>query len=194
MSYSLHRGLFRHFLISGVVLPRLGYVCCLDKKAQPEGWTNQIATRETIRGDAVTRFVLLSAESGASNFFVGIDVAIGRLRVIGSSSAINNVLRRPANQILTAFAGQFRQLSAAIGWDLALLLPLLNGLIGDAHLPRHFGERGKVSNSSFECGVFGGFHISCLVKASGTILAQAVLVAQVLLGLAQGFLAGIFPT
>lgn len=61
----LHRGLCRHFLISGVVLPRLGCVYCLGEKSpDPEVRTISAATRITTEGDAVTRLGVLRAKSG----------------------------------------------------------------------------------------------------------------------------------
>lgn len=163
-----------------------------NKTPRAETRGNQTVTRRTIQGQRLAPLVLLSAEFNTDLcVFFRIYVAIWRLRIVGSSSTVNNVLGRPANQILAAFAGQFRQLRASIGRHLSGLLPLLNRLIGHAHLARHFGKRGKMSDCSFECGVV---HISHAVRLFRTRIAQAALVTQEQLQLPQDFLAGIFKS
>lgn len=162
----------------------------LNKTPRAETRGNQTVTRRTIQGQRLAPLVLLSAEFNTDLcVFFRIDFATERLGVIGCSSAINNVLGRPAHQILAALAGQFRQLRASIGRNLPGLLPLLDRLIGHTHLSRHFGKRGEVFNGSFECGVV---HISHAVRLFKASIAQDCLVAQEILGLQQGFLVGIF--
>lgn len=167
-------------------------LCCylLNKTPRPEARGNQTVTRRTVQGQRlVSAFVLLITEFKNALFvFFRIDAADRRLHVIASLGTVNDIGEIPANQVFTAFARQLRKLRAMLGRDPALLLPLLNRLIGDAHLPRHIGERGKVRNSSVECGV----HMFCVVEGCAPILVQDCLVTQVLLQLSQGFLAGIF--
>lgn len=163
----------------------------LNKTPRAETRGNQTVTRKTIQGQRLaSALVLLSAEfKNDLSVFFRVYVANRGLGIVGSSSAVNNVLGRPANQVLAAFAGQFRELRASIGRNLSGLLPLLNRLIGHAHLARHLGKGGKMSDCSFECGVV---HISHAVRLFKTRIAQAVLVTQEQLQLPQDFLAGIF--
>lgn len=169
-------------------------LCCylLNKTPRPEDRGNQTVTRRTVQGQRlVSAFVLLSTEFKNDLFVVfRIDFANRRLNVVASLGTVNCIGEIPANQVFTALARQCRELRAMLGRDLALLLPLLNRLIGNAHLPRHIGERRKVRNSSVECGV----HMFCVVEGCERILVQDRLVTQVLLQLSQGFLAGIFAS
>lgn len=162
----------------------------LCKKPRPEDRGISIATRITREGQRlVSAFVLLRTEFKNDLFvFFRVDAANRGLHIIASLGTVNDIGEIPANQVFTAFARQLSKLRAVLGRDPALLLPLLNRLIGDAHLPRHIGERGKVRNSSVECGV----HMFCVVEGCAPILVQDRLVTQVLIQLSQGFLAGIF--
>lgn len=162
----------------------------LCKKPRPEDRGISIVTRVTREGHRLApAFVLLSTEFKNNLFvFFRVDFANRGLHIVTSLGTVNGIGKIPANQVFAALARQLGELGAMLRRDLALLLPLLNRLVGDAHLPRHIGERRKVRNSSVECGV----HMFCVVEGCEPILVQDCLVTQVLLQLSQGFLAGIF--
>lgn len=114
------------------------------------------------------------------------------LSIVTSLQALDDVARRPADKFFTAFAGEFGEEYAAISWNAAALDPVLDGLIGDAHLPRHVGNGLEFRDGSLECWVL--LHGSCqrLLNLK-TILAQAPLVAQETFQLPQGLPVEILP-
>jgi hypothetical protein len=119
---------------------------------------------------------------------VWIDTSSQALRIIGSGIAVSHILGRPTGQKFTADASEFGQPGDAIQRHATSLLPVLNRLIADAHLPSHVGDGVKLCDGVFECLVHGPYAID----EFETIVAQETLVTQVKVQLPQGMLAGIF--
>jgi hypothetical protein len=134
--------------------------------------------------------LLLNGANAHWRFFCTATRAASRiLRIISGLISLRRVDRRPASEILAAYASKFGELRDTIQRHASALLPILNGLVADAHLPSHVGDGVKLGNGVFESLV----HFPCAFDQREAMLAQEPLVTQVKIQLPQVSLAGIFP-